>query len=656
MAISKIEKIQILAHNGVRQALVEKLQHLGLVEITSLTDTSDEEGDGPDLFVKTDKQTEEILSQLEFCLNFLGKYAVEEGALEKLKKGKPQIGFEELNKLVQSFKIGDCNGKCSSLEREFHAMTLEETHLESLRDQVEPWKEFIAPLGSLTDTPHVIVKPVRIPEEILGEFSEEIDLPLLTFKEVSSDTSFTYGILFAHREAGDELSRILSRFGLDTTDLASLKDTASEIIHRVGHELKNLADKRSDLENQSLKLTQHMKDLQILHDYYSNCKNQVLIQSNFQESRHTFFLEGWVRKRDTDKVKAALIGEFSQVDIQTMEPGPDEDPPIDLTNSDLAGPFEAVTSLYGLPNYHEKDPTPILAPFFFVFFGLCLADAGYGLIMMALFGHALYRFKLEGGMKKMAQLLFCSGVATLIAGIITGGFFGDIFTYIGFSPLIRLQKAFIVFDPIKQPLVFMILALVLGFIQISVGMGVKLVTAVQEKRYADAAFCEGAWLTVFLGFTFYGLAAAGVLAIPVTMSKTLIYFGAGVLFLFAGRGEFNPLKRLGLGLLEVYSIIAHFSDVLSYSRILALGLASAVVANVVNQIADMTTAIPVLGYVIMILILVGGHIFNLLVNALGAYVHTSRLQYVEFFPKFFEGGGRLFTPFSRVADYSVVKD
>jgi len=660
MAISKIEKIQILAHNEIRRALIEDLQRFGVVEIADLREVSGETESSEEPLIKTDKEIETILSDIGFCLSFIDKYCPAPGVLEKLKEGKLVINSEELGQLIKSFSIQDCYKECRELEQQFHNITLEQTHLMSLREQMEPWKKIQVPLNQLQSTPDVNIKPIRIPIDIAEEFFREIDLPLIAFEKIFTDTSFVYGILFAHGEILDELSKTLTKFGLEGIDLAAStdtpKDSPKKIIRQVGLRLRELYTETDELKKKARQLDRHRQNLQILYDFYSNQKKRTLIQNNFLESQHTFFLEGWIRQRDSARVKTALEKNFSEIDIRFSEPGPDDQPPIDLSNSDLLGPFEPVTSLYGLPDYREADPTPILAPFFFVFFGLCLADLGYGVIMMVLTGYGLSRLKLDVGSKKMTTLFFYSGLATVLAGAITGSWFGDIFTYIGFAPLLGLQKKLVLFDPIKDPLTFMILALLLGFVQIATGLAVKFVGAIKEKKYADALCCEGAWLMFFLGLTLYGLIEINVLPLPQQVALWVIYFSVGVLFLFTERKSFNPLKRIGLGLLELYNIIGYFSDVLSYSRLLALGLASAVIANVVNQIASMTLSIPVLGYIMMILILVGGHVFNFMVSALGAYVHTSRLQYVEFFPKFFKGGGRLFSPFCRVADYSFVRD
>ena len=660
MAISKIEKIQILGHNGVRHDLVEELQHLGLVEITDLGETSAEAEGADEPLIKTDKEIESFLSDIEFCLNFVDKHCPPPGALDALKQGKPVISSGDLRELVSSSAIKERYSECRELEQEFHAVITEQTHLHAILEQFKPWKDVTVSISKLQDTPSVSVKPVRVPVDISEEFSSEIDQPLIAYEKVSSDGFFSYGIIFAHTELREELSRILTRFGLEGIDLATLADspenTPCEVIEKAGLRLRELYTKNTELGEKSLGLDQHRTNLQILHDYYTNRKNRLLVQNNFQESRHTFFLEGWVRQQDANKVREQLEKNFSEVDIRISEPGPEEQPPVNLTNSEIIGPFEPVTSLFGLPDYREADPTPILAPFFFIFFGLCLADLGYGLIMMALTGFGLYAFKLEGDAKKMTGLFFYSGLATVMAGAATGSWFGDIVTYVDFAPLVGLQKSLVIFDPIKDPMTFMILALMLGFIQIATGLAVKFTGSLKEKRYGDAICGEGAWLLFFLGLTLYGLIDVKILPIPQQFALWVIYLSVGILFLFTERKSFNPLKRIGLGLLELYNIIGYFSDVLSYSRLLALGLASAVIANVVNQIALMTLSIPVLGYIMMVLILAGGHIFNFLVSSLGAYVHTSRLQYVEFFPKFFKGGGRLFSPFCRVADYSLVKD
>ena len=298
-----------------------------------------------------------------------------------------------------------------------------------------------------------------------------------------------------------------------------------------------------------------------------------------------------------------------------------------MVNRGPVAAYDVVTRLYSVPRREELDPTPYMAPFFFIFFGLCMADVGYGVILSLLALFISRKLKLAGMGKQLVDLLFLGGIASVVFGVILGGYWGDLF---GLAPLW--------FNPLEDPITMLIFCFILGLFHIYFGMGIQAYRNIKAGKPLDALLDQVIWI-VFL-------TSLILIAIPQfsAVAKWIVIAGAALLILTQGRRQKGLLKKFFSGLGSLYGITGYLSDVLSYSRLLALSLSTAVIATVINVMGKLMAG-SLIGYLFMALILAGGHLFNMLIGVLGAYVHTSRLQYIEFFGKFFEGGGRVFRPF-----------
>jgi V/A-type H+-transporting ATPase subunit I len=336
-------------------------------------------------------------------------------------------------------------------------------------------------------------------------------------------------------------------------------------------------------------------------------------------------LEGWIRSFDIDRLKTKLKSLADEIQLYFRPPLPEEDPPSILENPKPSQPFEVVTKLYGLPQRGSLDPTLPLAPFFFLFVGLCVSEAGYGLIVTLLSLLYIKFAKPKGGLLLFLKLLTLLGISTVILGTLVGGWFG--------FPIRQLM----ILDPLQDPLSFLILALALGFIQVWFGTLLKLIDGIKNKIILQSIFVQGGWLLLLPSLVLYLLTKHSVWGI-------LSVVGAAGIVFFASPSR-NPLARFFGGLYSLYDISRYLADVLSYSRLLALGLATSVIAMVVNTLCQTALGIPWVGWLLAALIFLGGHLFNLGISFLGGFVHSMRLQFVEFFSKFFRSGGKPFQPF-----------
>ncbi|MBQ3031954.1 MAG: V-type ATP synthase subunit I, partial [Anaerotignum sp.] len=337
-------------------------------------------------------------------------------------------------------------------------------------------------------------------------------------------------------------------------------------------------------------------------------------------------------------------------------PDAEEEVPVLLHNSGAATPFEAVTNMYSLPSRKDIDPTTILAPFYFIFFGMMLSDAAYGIILSAICFFVLKKYKPEGTIYKMFKMFFYCGISTFIWGALFGGWFGNFFTVAAET---LLGKEFTIqpiwFNPLEEPMRLLIFSLILGAIHLFIGMGIQAYMYIRDGHPTDAICDIFLWYVLLIGLVLFAVGGSVTPALS-TVGKIMSIVGAVGIFATGGRKKKGIIGKITGGFGALYGITSYLSDVLSYSRLLALGLATGVVAQVINTLGSLAGG-GILGAVILTVALVFGTIFNLAINALGAFVHSCRLQYVEFFGKFYTGGGREFRPFARKTKYvKIVKD
>ena len=353
------------------------------------------------------------------------------------------------------------------------------------------------------------------------------------------------------------------------------------------------------------------------------------------------------------------------VEICDLDEG--EESPIQLENNVFSASTEGVVESFGLPKKGEIDPTFIMSFFYVFLFGLMLSDAAYGLIISLACGIVLWKYKgMEEGLKKSLRMFFFCGLSTLFWGLMFGGFFGDLVKVVAntfFHKDMALQAVW--FEPLNDPMRLLLYSLLFGIIHLFTGLGIKGYMMIKDGRYLDCLYDVGFWFALLIGLLLllipselFASIAGQTFIFPAfvnVLAKVLTIIGLVGIILMSGRRKKNPALRIALGLYDIYGITSWLSDVLSYSRLLALGLATGVIAQVVNSMASMMGD-GILGAIFFIVVFIIGHTLNLAINLLGAYVHTNRLQYVEFFGKFYEGGGRPFEPFKQNTKYIRIKE
>lgn len=397
----------------------------------------------------------------------------------------------------------------------------------------------------------------------------------------------------------------------------------------------------------------HLKTLHIASEVLAWERDRFTAVDAGVATKHTVVFDGWLNADKRANIETQLQEKNIAAIISEVELLDGEQPPVDIQNSAFIQPFEVVTRLYGMPGHKDLDPTVFLAGFFFLFFGLSLTDVGYGIFLMAVSAIILTLFKVAPVVRTFAKLLLFMGLASALVGLLFGGYLG-----IEPSSLPAALQAIQVFDPIGNPLPVFYLALGLGVFQVMVGLFLKIYSDYRNGELLNGILDQGPWLSMFFLAIAYLATVTGYLDVLLPAQIiNLMYVGVVVIVLASGRKGDTILEKAQSAALSLYDSIGYFSDILSYSRLLALGLATTALAFAVNLIAEIVSgSVPYLGPFLAVVVLVIGHLFTLAVNTLGAFIHSARLQFVEFFGKFIAGTGKEFKPLHRTEQYITVTD
>ena len=446
----------------------------------------------------------------------------------------------------------------------------------------------------------------------------------------------------------------------------------AEKIRRLEKQIGELKEKNSKTEEQLKEMGEAREELKRASDYFRTRSEKYSAYSETAQSESVFFLHGYVPLEAAPAVEKVIGEEYGAV--VEISPLDEDDPgPTLLRNNKFTESVEGVLESYGLPTKGHVDPSFIMSIFYVIFFGMMFSDAGYGIIMLAVCGIVLLKYgkTLAEGMHKMVKLFFWCGISTAFWGFMYGSFFGDaidvvaktFFGYTGSGPILKPLW----FEPMAEPMRLLVWCMFFGLIHLFFGLGIKGWEYLKEKDYVGFVSDILSWFLFIIGlillllpsdlfgsiagdaFDFSGIAAYG------TLAKVLTLVGLALILVMQERDKKNWVLRILLGAYDVYGVSGWLSDVLSYSRLLALGLATGVIAQVINMMGSMGGK-SVVGAIMFIIVFIVGHALNFAINVLGAYVHTNRLQFVEFFGKFYEGGGRPFKAFQTANKYTEIKE
>ncbi|MBQ9150858.1 MAG: hypothetical protein IJX72_01305, partial [Clostridia bacterium] len=482
-------------------------------------------------------------------------------------------------------------------------------------------------------------------------------------EEVYRDQAGLYTAVMFHRADEEAVNRALVSLGFVKSNFKEITGTAKQAIRAAEKKMDELDNRLQACIDRLCELSPLLEDLQVLYDVEKTTLLAAQHKQKLAETESCVILEGWVPTGAGDKVKHTLRHMYCAYDL--VDPAEGEEPPVLLQNNGYASNFEWVVGMYSYPKYGSYDPTFVMSIYYFVIFGLMFADVGYGLLLTLGGFLAPKLVNVSPGMKRMLTMFGYCGIACTILGAVFGGWFGDLpyaimTTYLGYESVEAAQAAAPFFNgvtitlggeplslnPLVNPIPFLIISLAMGLIHIVGGMAVKFYMLCREGKIFSAIFDIGSYWILFGGL--------GLLFVDSTVGLAVTIMGVLMIVLTYGREKKNIFAKLVFGLKGLYDLINYASDLLSYSRILALGLAAGVMAQVFNLLGTLGgPTIP--GFLFMIIIMLIGHGLNMAINLLGAFVHACRLQYLEFFSKFYEDGGTPFDPALPSEKYSTAE-
>ena len=681
MAVVKAQRAFLAVHADEAPALLTALQENGLFEPIPPEAWPVEDADlgGAAPYADRPFDLEREAEDLRRALSFLDAHAPEAGGLKNLFSPKPAFSIQGLADGFGKFPLDEVSGKVRAAEADLQRIAAEETEIAQRREGLGEWRDVdvrMDRLRGLRETEVILAAgPPGSRESLmraLGDASARVHT-----EEVSSGKEGERLIAISLSEDGAILEAALREAGLTVieepvpsppplgspgSDGKLLSDdekidwgaSPSEILTRLDQRSSVLENSKREVLTGVRELAGYRAGLQAASDYVDILKARKDAAGWLVETGDVALAMGWVLEDRTEALRKGLAESIPEIHLVFLDNRSEDTPPIQLESTAATRPFTVLTHLYGLPKHTEADPTPLLMPFFFVFFGLCLTDSGYGLVIALLFGWGLRKMALGPSARNFFRLLLLGGISAFVFGALVGGWFGNTLKILPASLgfLDRWTSAILVLDPIRNPVPFLILSLILGVIQIYVGLVSKFVATWRKAGWGEALASDGVEIFLLSGFLFLGLVKAGVLDESLGPAATwTAVAAAGTTVLVRGRGYKNIFAKLGGGLLGIYGLVNYLGDILSYSRLFALGLATGVIAVVVNTFTEILGQVPVVGVVLIPLVFVIGHSFNLVISALGAFIHSARLQYVEFFSKFYEGGGRAFAPFRAAPRY-----
>lgn len=647
MAITPMAKVLIVGHRSQVPELMEALQQAGVAEIMDAQAASLAR-QWPDLLAegKRPRDLEERVSRLEQAIAFLNEYGPEKTSFLRPLR---EVTAERYADVVGGRQALDVLEQVEQARREMERLSNEREAVLATLETLGPWQSLETPVEQLRQLDSVECLTGLVAERQWEPVRADLESQQAVVQMVGSTGGMRAALIVCLPESLAEVQKRLRAADFKAVGFEGMNGTVRQLLADHRDRLVGLDADIAQVRGRIETLTAERLSLQIVYDHYNNLLRREQTRVSVPATEHTVLLEGWVKRQEYPRLEQ-VVARFDACWVSEIPVAEDDVPPVDIENRTTVRPFEVVTRLYGMPGPREVDPTVFFAPFFALFFGLCLTDAGYGVVLVAILAMVVRKMR---GDRKLLWLLIIGSILTVVAGALTGGWFGDAIQQ--FIPgLDRARQAVMWFDPLEDPMKFFILALALGYFQIIFGVTIGFAHAMRQRRYVDAVFDHLTWLVMLNSILIFGFAKAGVFPPAVGTAFGWIVLIPAALILLGSHREGGWGGRLGMGAYSLFSTIFFLGDVLSYLRLMALGMATAGLGMAVNVMTKVTMDIPWIGWVLAPLVFVGGHAFNLVINALGAFVHTLRLQYVEFFPKFLQGGGREFRPLQMANRYVLV--
>jgi V/A-type H+-transporting ATPase subunit I len=645
MAIVKMKRLFLAALTSDREHLLSELMRLSCVELSA---PDAEEGN---------EEIAQILRNLEVSrgdadseLKLLGTTI---DALEQYDKSKkplfraltPTTPEDARSKALKSEAVAE---QANAHLRRMSELKNEENKLTAIEQSLRPYEALDIDL-SLTQTVSTIILvgtvPVELTQEQADQIIREADAELI-FRSIGKDEDIQTAFVLYPKDREDAGLEVLKALGFQRTAFRDMTGTPAQNIAAIEKRCEEIHAQRAAEEEALTALTAHLPDLQAAYDSKAVDLQKQYKAEEFLYSDRAFFAQGWVPAQNLPALEKVLAA--CNCSYEVRDPTEENDVPVKLQNSKFADPFSSITELYSLPQYSSVDPTPFLAVSYAIFFGLMLGDAVFGALLAIGGFFVVKKFRMRGFIGRLITTFAICGVFTVAVGVLFGSYVGDIIPQVAMNFFgVEIGGLGFAFDMMVEPMKMIVLCVVAGLIHIFVGMALQAYLLIKEGRPWAALFDVGFWYIFIIGLI--------LLAFSPEVGKWMAIASGLGLILTQGRDKKNPVMKILSGILALYDITGYLSDVLSYLRIFALALSSGVIASVFNTMATLPGP-NVVGIIVFVVVFAFGTVLNFALSGLSAFVHAARLQYVEFFTKFFVGGGRPFQPIEPKTKYILMTD
>ena len=654
MAIVKMTKFNLIAFESQRGKILKNLQKFK--EVSFVNVEFDEPSENQEkTFIKKIINNEELarveerINGVSNAISLVKRYHVSEKGLKAIMKGNDNYTFEELAKKIEAYNWKDTYFKLRDLGSKKNQLNSEISKKYTELENISLWKKLdINPkvLKQLkTTNGYLGIVPLKLKNQFLTKMNE---LEYSHYEELNVTKEDVYYLVISHsgNEEKEKLNEAFRTGNFSITDL-NIEEVPKVYIEQLKIKIENLRKEKREIKEKIKGYDKELGNLEAVYEYLKNKKLRIIETEKLAKTSNTCIINGWIPTEKMEKFEKAIKEVTGDDYYVTFEEADKDDMtvPIKLKNNRVVKTFESLTGMYAYPKYNEVDPTPLLTPFYILFFGMMGADAGYGLVLLLSALFALKFVNLNNKMKDMVQFFLYLSFSVILWGVLYGSYFG-----------LEIPGVWKLVNPSTEFQRILIGAMFFGLIHIFFGLGVKAYLLIKSGKTIDAIYDVVLWYMAITG----GIVTliSGPLKLGSNASNISMWVmitGMLGIFLTGGRESKSIGGKFGGGLYSIYGISSYVGDFVSYSRLMALGLSGGFIAQAMNMISGMLSATWI-GMIFVPVVFIGGHLFNMFISFLGAYVHTSRLIYVEFFGKFYEGGGKPFKEFRTESKYINIKD
>ena len=657
MAIVKMSKFDLVVFAEQRAKVLKKLQKFKEVNFVDI-ELHDENGElskdaveGVTKYVNNEELThiDERLYQLSNAISLIKKYDERKTRLRDVIHGNENYTFDELAKKVLSYDWKKVSSELNKIGTQYSQIKSEISKKYMRYDEIDLWERLDVNPKELKNLKKVNTFLGTVPIKLKGTFIDgisELDKTYYEELKIVKDEVYYLVISSIDESEKEKLTEVFrnSSFTVENLDIDAVPQDYKNGLQK---EISELKKEKRRLKAQIKTYSEDLTDLQAVYEYMQNKKLRIVESEKLAQTENTILIKGWIPTEKVSEFEKVIKDEAGDNYYLTFTDADRDDAtvPIKLKNGKVASTFENLTGMYAYPRYNEIDPTPLFTPFYILFFGMMGADVGYGLVLLLATMFVLKVVNLSSQMRKSIKFFFYLSFSVIFWGLLYGSYFGA--TIPGMWRLV---------DPASQYNDLLIGSIVFGVVHIFVGLAIKAYMLIRDGKSLEAVYDVLFWYMALIGgMLFLIFKLMNLSAVVANVSMWVMIAGMAGIVLTGGREAKGVGAKLGGGLYSLYGISSYVGDFVSYSRLMALGLSGGFIASAINMIAGMISGSWV-GMIFIPVILIAGHLFNMFLSFLGAYVHTSRLMYVEYFGKFYEGGGKPFKDFRTENKYINLDD